>query len=133
MIAITKDPSFQKAIAAVAKVLKTNVTFREVARHCSIAICLHYEGRAVDPIWINPSPTKAAIDAIRALDMYISFYYQEKQIKISASGYFEETNRHFKRVTKDQSGVQWAFYSAHDGTVGNYLAALGMTSVQCIY
>jgi hypothetical protein len=36
-------------------------------------------------------------------------------------------------VTADQSGVQWAFYSAHDTTVGNFLARLNLTNVACIY
>ena len=36
-------------------------------------------------------------------------------------------------MTKDQGGVQWAFYSAHDTTVGNFLARLNLTNVNCIY
>lgn len=88
MIKIIHNPSFQKALAAVSNVLKTNITFREVSRHYSSAISLHYEGIAVDPIWINPSPTKSALDAIKTLQMYINFFYQEKQIRVTATGYF---------------------------------------------
>lgn len=40
---------------------------------------------------------------------------------------------HFRRVINNQDGVQWAFYSAHDTTVGNFLAALNLTNVDCIY
>lgn len=36
-------------------------------------------------------------------------------------------------MVADQSGIQWAFYSAHDTTVSGFLASLGLTSAKCIY
>jgi hypothetical protein len=36
-------------------------------------------------------------------------------------------------VIADQSGVQMALYSAHDTTVANFMAALNLTNVDCIY
>ena len=39
----------------------------------------------------------------------------------------------FKKVTKDHSGVQWAFYSAHDTSIMNFISRLGLTSAKCIY
>jgi hypothetical protein len=65
--------------------------------------------------------------------MYINLFFTEEQLKITATGYFNATVNHFKRVVANQEGVQWALYSAHDTTVGNYLARLGLTSVKCIY
>jgi hypothetical protein len=67
------------------------------------------------------------------LDMYMKLYYQEQQLTSTSTGYFNETYYHFKRITKDTSGVQWAFYSAHDTTVGNFLARMNLTNVDCIY
>lgn len=92
-----------------------------------------YEGREVNPVWTTPGPTKDALDAIYNLDMYFKMYYTEKQLRVTATGYFNETYNHFKRVTADQGGVQWAIYSAHDTTVGNFIARLNLTNVNCIY
>ena len=68
-----------------------------------------------------------------SLETYFTLFYQEKQAAVTSTGYFNETYNHFKRVTKDQSGVQWAFYSAHDSTIVNYLARLNLSNAHCIY
>lgn len=60
-------------------------------------------------------------------------FYSEKQKRAVTTGYFNTTVNNFKKVTKDQNGVQWAFYSAHDTTVMAFLSRLGLTSVNCIY
>lgn len=63
----------------------------------------------------------------------MDLFNQEKQLAVTATGYFNETYNHFKRVTADQSGVQWAFYSAHDTTVANFIARLNLTNPSCLY
>ena len=60
-------------------------------------------------------------------------FYTETQLRATSTGYFNETVNQFKRVTASQDGVQWAFYSAHDTTVMNFIARLGLTSVDGIY
>ena len=60
-------------------------------------------------------------------------FYTETQLRATSTGYFNETVNQFKRVTASQDGVQWAFYSAHDTTVMNFITRLGLTSVDCIY
>lgn len=50
-----------------------------------------------------------------------------------ATGYFNDTVNHFKRVTASQEGVQWAFYSAHDTNVLSYISKMGMANADCIY
>lgn len=87
----------------------------------------------MNPIWNTTGATKNALDAIYVLDMYLKMYLTEQQLAATATGYFNETYNHFKRVTADQTGVQWAFYSAHDTTVGNFLARLNLTNPACIY
>jgi hypothetical protein len=63
----------------------------------------------------------------------MTMFYTEQQVATIATGYFNETYHHFKRVTVDQSGVQLALYAAHDNTIGNFLARLNLTSIACIY
>jgi hypothetical protein len=87
----------------------------------------------VNPIWTTPSVTKTSLDAIYAIDLFIKLFYTEQQLATTATGYFNETYNHFKRVQSDQSGVQWAFYSAHDTTVANFLARMNLTNAKCIF
>jgi hypothetical protein len=94
---------------------------------------MSYEGRQVNPIWTTQNATKNALDAMYNMQMYSDLFNQEKQLAVTSTGYFNETYKHFKRVTADQSGVQWAFYSAHDTTVGNFIARLNLTNPSCIY
>ena len=88
VLRIINDPSFQKAIASVSNVLKSNVTFWDIYKFYDNAVCMNYEGRKVDPIWINPSATKSALDAMINLDMYLKLFYQEKQNAVTGTGYF---------------------------------------------
>ena len=92
VIKIINDPSFQKAIAAVSKVLKTNLTFWNMYKYYDNANSMNFEGRTVDPIWTNPSTTKAALDAIYNLDMHMKLFYQEKQKAVLTTGFFNETD-----------------------------------------
>jgi hypothetical protein len=85
------------------------------------------------PVFTENSDDTRALNAIYRMETYISLFYTEEQLKIVSTGYFNETVNQFKRVTANQEGVQWAFYSAHDTTVANFLARLGLTSVKCIY
>lgn len=96
-------------------------------------ISLLYDGRRVDSIWTTPGPTKDALEVLFALDFNIKYYYTEQQLSATTTGYFNETYHHFKRIQTDQSGVQWAFYSAHDTTIGSLIARLNLTNVPCIY
>jgi|688.fasta_scaffold2051663_1 hypothetical protein len=38
-----------------------------------------------------------------------------------------------KNIIKNIDNPQWIIYSAHDTTVGNMIAALNLTNVECIY
>jgi hypothetical protein len=130
---IINDPAYVQAIESVGKVLNTTLSFWDLYKYYDNAVCMTYDGRTVNPIWNTAGPTKSALDSIYNLDMYMKLYYQEQQLAVTATGFFNETYKHFKRITADQSGVQWAFYSAHDTTVGNFLARLNLTNVNCIY
>ena len=73
------------------------------------------------------------MNAIYTMEGYIKLFYNEDQLRATATGYFNETVHNFKKVIKDPSGVQWAFYSAHDTSVMNFISRLGLTSAKCIY
>ena len=94
---------------------------------------MRYEGRDVNPVWTKDYETKRALDAIDAMDILIKYFYTEEQLATTATGYFNETANNFNQVVKDQTGVQWAIYSAHDTTIANYLARLNLTSPSCIF
>jgi len=63
------------------------------------------------------------------LEGYMRLFHSEYQLGPISTPLFNETINHFKRVTKDQQEVQWAFYSAHDTTIQNILARMGLASV----
>ena len=60
-------------------------------------------------------------------------FHTEEQLRPISTPFFNQTITHIKRVTKDQEGVQWVFYSAHDTTIQTILARMGLASVECIY
>lgn len=60
-------------------------------------------------------------------------FYNEDQLRATATGFFNQTVHNMKKVTNDKSGVQWIFYSAHDTSVMNFISRFGLTSVRCIY
>lgn len=66
--------------------------------------------------------------------MYINLFYNHNQLQIrtTSSGFFEATLANIDRAIKKRD-VQWVIYSAHDTTMGNMLAAMNLTSVDCIY
>lgn len=70
---------------------------------------------------------------INVLESYMIDYYTEKQLRTTATGFFNETVNHFKRVTKNQDGVQWSIYSAHDSNILHFLSRLGLANANCIY
>lgn len=65
--------------------------------------------------------------------MYINLYANPKQIRATATGFFNQTVLNMKSILSNSEAVQWNIYSAHDTTVGNMLAALNLASVDCIY
>lgn len=65
--------------------------------------------------------------------MYINLYSNQKQIRATATGFFNQSVRNIKKIISNKEEVQWNIYSAHDTTVGNMLAALNLTNVECIY
>ena len=65
--------------------------------------------------------------------MYIGLYSNQKQIRATATGFFNQSVRNIKKIISNKEEVQWNTYSAHDTTVGNMLAALNLTNVDCIY
>jgi hypothetical protein len=114
--------------------MKVDLTFWDVSHYYDNAHCMKYQRQAgILPVFTENSDNSRALDAIYRLEVYLNLFFTEEQLSMTATGYFNETVNHFKRVTASQEGVQWAFYSAHDTTVANYLARLGLTSVKCIY
>jgi hypothetical protein len=95
---IINDLSLQAAIKAVNNLYNSNFTFHNINAAYDNALCMHYEGRPVDQIWTTPSPTKQALDAIFSIDIYLKLFYTEQQLTATATGYFNETYHHFKRV-----------------------------------
>jgi len=65
--------------------------------------------------------------------MYINLYANPKQISATSTGFFNETVNNIKKIISNKEATQWNIYSAHDTTVGNMLAALNLTNVECIY
>lgn len=120
-------------MAELNKALGINIGFFDVFKFYDNAVCMRYSGLPINEIWTKDTPVKRALDAIYKLDTYIKFYYHEEQIATTATGYFNETYFNFKKVSADQSGVQFALYSAHDTTVANYLARLNLTNPKCIF
>lgn len=94
---------------------------------------MRYDGRTIKSIWTDNTEVKRGLDVIYVMDLYMKMFNTEQQLATTATGYFNETYHNFKRVTADQSGVQWAFYSAHDTTVGNFMARLNLTNPKCIF
>ena len=45
----------------------------------------------------------------------------------------EEILKELGKRAKEKRDIQWVIYSAHDTTVGNMLAAMNMTNVDCIF
>ena len=70
---------------------------------------------------------------VRTLEMYITLYSTPKQISATSTGFFNETVHNMRKKIADKDEVSWNIYSAHDTTVGNMLAALNLTNVDCIY
>lgn len=70
---------------------------------------------------------------IHTIDMYLGLYSNQKQIKATATGFFNQTVHNIRNIIGNKEAVQWNIYSAHDTTVGNMLAALNLTNVECIY
>lgn len=65
--------------------------------------------------------------------MYMTLYSNAKQIRATATGFFNQTIHNIQNIILNKEAVQWNIYSAHDTTVGNMLAALNLTNVECIY
>lgn len=127
------DPDFQSAIAKLNTALGINISFTDVFKFYDNHVCMLYDGRKVNRIWTDPGNTKDALTAIYMIDLFIKYFYTEQQLATTATGYFNETYNHFKRIQADHSGVQWAFYSAHDTTIGNFIARLNLTNARCVY
>lgn len=130
---IVGNSNFSSALAAVNKALDTNITFFDAYKYYDNAECMIHLGMEPKPIYRRNNQTLQDLTTMYVLDGYIKLFYNEDQLRAISTGYFNETVRNFKKVTKDASGVQWAFYSAHDTTVMNFLARLGLTSAKCIY
>jgi hypothetical protein len=77
--------------------------------------------------------TNLIIEYIQTLELYSNLYSNQQQIRATATGFLNETVKNMIQIMKNQSTVQWNLYSAHDTTVGNILAALNMTNLECIY
>lgn len=132
---IVNNVNFVNAITEVSKAVGDNLTFYDIYKYYDNAECMtHLDmSEKVLEVFKRNTRTLTDIKTIYTLDGYIKFFYNEKQKRAITTGYFNATVNNFKTVTKDQSGVQWAFYSAHDTTVMAFLSRLGLTSVNCIY
>ena len=126
-------PNFTNALGALGQALKKNVTFFDIERYYDSAICLIYLSKTPLHVFTAGDDVALALEKMYTLLANMRFFYNEQQLRATATGYFNETVNHFKRVTKNQDGVQWSFYSAHDVTLQNYLARMGLSSVNCIY
>ena len=67
-------------------------------------------------------------DYVYVLEMYITLYSNPKQIRATATGFFNETIHNIRKSILNKNEVRWNIYSAHDTTVGNMLAALNLTN-----
>lgn len=65
--------------------------------------------------------------------MLIKYFSTKKQLKATATGFFNATFNNIKNAVENNNDVKLVIYSAHDTTVLNMLAALNMTNVDCVY
>jgi hypothetical protein len=96
--AILNDPSFVSALDQLSAALKTNITFLNFYEFYDNYLCMLFEGRTVNPLWTTPGTTKIALDTLYVLDIYLKYFYTEEQLSTTATGYFNETYHHFKRI-----------------------------------
>lgn len=119
------------AINALSKALNKTVTFQDVGRYYDNYETTLYLGRPTLPIF-DQEPYARTYAYIYTMDLYINLFYTEMQRRTTSSGFFNQTIFNIKRAIRSKD-VQWVIYSAHDTTVGNMLAAMNMTNVECIF
>ena len=63
----------------------------------------------------------------------MKLFNTRQQIRATATGYFNATINNIKSAISNPDGVQFVIYSAHDTTIMNFLVALNLTNVECVY
>ena len=131
---IVNHPDFVDAVEKVNIALKTSgLTFFDLYKYIDNAYCMVYLGKTPLPIFAETSAIRQALDSMYVLDGFIKLFYNEAQLRATATAFFNQTVHNFKKVIADKSGVQWVFLSAHDTSVMNFISRLGLTSAKCIY
>lgn len=67
------------------------------------------------------------------LDLYVNLFFTELQINATATPFLNQTIQNMRNIVRDKNRERLIIYSAHDTTVGNILAALRLTSAQCVW
>ena len=120
-----------EAIDALSRSLNKTATFESAGRYYDNFECALYLGRPTLPVFKDPK-YEEPLKYIYILGLYINLFYTDIQRRTTASGFFNQTIQNINRA-KNLKDVQWVIYSAHDTTVGNMLAAMNMTNVECIF
>ena len=130
---IVKNPNFTAAIARFNQEVGTNFDFFDMYRVLDNAECMKHQNQDILPILKEEGETGRAFQAIKVIEGYAKLFYNEEQLRATATGFFNHTVSNIKAVTRDKTGVQWVFYSAHDTTVMNMLSRMNMASARCVY
>ena len=139
--AIIGNANFTEAIQNLSSVIGRKITFWQAPAYYDNYECATYMGRnsTIISTFKNETYIRALCifihnpDYVYTVQMYISLYSDQKQIRATATGFFNETIHNIKKRIMNKDEVRWNMYSAHDTTVGNMLAALNLTNPECIY
>ena len=117
----------------LSRVLNRTVSVEDAVKFYDNFKTTLYLGRPTLPIFSDPKYARD-LTYLYVFDLYVNLYYSPNsiQVRTTSSGFFEATLANIERAVKKRD-VQWVIYSAHDTTVGNMLAAMNMTNVECIY
>lgn len=63
----------------------------------------------------------------------MNLFYQEVQINATITPFLNQTLNNMRNILKNPDKERLIIYSAHDTTVANVLAALRLTSAECIW
>lgn len=110
-----------------------DVSFEESVKFYDNFETTMYLGRPTLDIFKDPNYARD-LTYMYVMDLYINLYYSHNpiQVRTTSSGFFEATLSNIDNAIKKRD-IQWVIYSAHDTTVGNMLAAMNMTNIDCIY
>jgi hypothetical protein len=93
------NPAFLNALGSLEISLnlpKNTITLSNFYKYYDNLICMKYLGKDVPELIVTPSESKRALDALQSLNAVITFYFNDKQIRASSTGFFQQTIKNIK-------------------------------------